>query len=174
MNTYLPESKHHIRESMALVTLRVVFTFIMTGFIYTLFLIIFVSNNPFENLNFTLLTLFSVFFILMLFNALFVLSIILSRLATDYYISEHSLIVHRGIMHVEEDIYELGYIRAVKRVQSWFGRIFHYGDLVVTLATTSYAKHIRLRGIQKPKKYEKILEEFIARQKSVTPPDQKL
>jgi len=172
MNTYLPESKHHIRESMALVTLRVMFAFVMTGFIYTLFLIIFITNNPFENIDFTLIALFSVFFILILFNAIFVLSIILSRLATDYYISEHSLIVHKGIMHVEEDIYELGYIRAVKRMQSWFGRIFHYGDLIVTLATTSYTKHIRLRGIQKPKKYEKILEEFIAHQKGLTPPDQ--
>jgi len=167
MSTNLPISKHHIRESMALVGLRVMFIFVLTSFIYALFLIIFLTNTPFESINFTLLTLLGVFLFLVACNGIFVLSTILSRLATDYYISEHSLILHKGILHVEEDIYELGYIRAVKRTQSWFGKLFHYGDLIVTLATASYTKDIRLRGIHKPKKYEKILEEFIARQKQL-------
>lgn len=162
----LPTSKHHIRESIALVTMRVIFTFCITGSIYVFFLFIFLTNNPFETLNLTIFTLLGVFFILSFCNIVFVLSTILTRLATDYYISEHSLVIHQGILQVEENIYELGYIRSVKRRQSWFGKMFQYGDLVITLAAANYTKDIRIRGVQKPKKYEKILEEFIAKQKA--------
>lgn len=72
---------------------------------------------------------------------------------------------HTGLIHVEENIYELKNVYAVRRSQSWLGRIFRYGNLIVNIAAANYQKEVRLIGIQKPKKYEKILEEFISKQK---------
>jgi uncharacterized membrane protein YdbT with pleckstrin-like domain len=173
MNT-LPMSKHHLRESIALVILRVVVIFSAMGFLFISFLIIFLSNNPFENTPTTILTTVCVYLILNVSTGIFILFFVIKRLLSDYYISEHALVIHKGLFTIEEQIYELKNVYAVKRSQSWWGRIFRYGDLIVNIAAANYQKEIRIHGIQKPKKYEKILEEFISRHKLIPNPPENI
>lgn len=169
MHNNIPVSKHHIRESAAVVILKILFIFITGELLYTFSLFLFLSNNPFEGTEITFFIIWAMHTIFMVAESGFIMATVLSRLCTDYYLTEHAFVLHKGIIHVEEEIYELQNIRAVKRNQSWLGKIFKYGNVIFTIATANYQKDIVLRGIRKPKKYSHLVEELIAAQKSKMP-----
>lgn len=166
MNDFIPMSKHHLRESSTLVILRILAAFVISTFIFAAFLIVFLTNNPFYGIDSTIFTIFGVYFILSIFTGALTLFFVISRMSTDYYISESTIVIHTGLFHIEEETYEIKNIYAIKRIQTWLGKIFKYGDIKVNIAASNYQKEIRLIGIQKPKKYEKILAEFIVKQKT--------
>ncbi len=93
--------------------------------------------------------------------AYFLIYLLLSWAATDYYIAGHHLVIHYGIMATEEKVYELNHIRVVDVKQSWLGHIFNYGDIMITVAQAGVRDDIRMSGVANPSKYEEIFERFL-------------
>jgi uncharacterized membrane protein YdbT with pleckstrin-like domain len=92
--------------------------------------------------------------------------VVLSWVQNNFYITEDKIVHCRGILNIDEEIYDISNIRSVKSHQSFIGRIFNYGDVVVEVfASGGYHKAISLSGIVSPKKYERILNEYLERKK---------
>ena len=96
----------------------------------------------------------------------YVVYVVLAWVKNNFYITEDKLVHCRGILTIDEEIYDITSIRSVKSHQGLIGRIFNYGNVIVEVsASGGYHKDILLRGIVNPKKYERILNEYLEKKK---------
>ena len=101
-------------------------------------------------------------------QAYYVVYVVLSWVKNNFYITEDKIVHCKGILTVDEEIYDISSIRSVKSHQSLVGRLFNYGNVVVEVsASGGYHKDILLRGIVNPKKYERILNEYWRKRKNI-------
>ena len=88
-------------------------------------------------------------FIMQTYYAVYV---VLSWVKNNFYITEDKIVHCKGILTIDEEIYNTSSIRTVKSHQSLLGRIFNYGNVVVEVsASGGYHKDILLGGIVNPK-----------------------
>lgn len=168
MNNALPKSLHHIRESIMLLVCKIFLAFLFLDGIYITALFI-LSINPWSQYYSPIFnSLIFGFLVKFLLHLSIIFYIVLRWATTVYYISERQIILHSGIIDVDEDIYELSHIRTVKLHQSILGKIFNYGTIVVTIAVSGYHENRTLSGISDPNKYEHILREHIQAKLDVT------
>jgi len=159
----LSVSKHYLHKTRFLVAIRI---FVSIGFIDTLYFVLIIFSLFGEILDQYEQSLIFIGFTLA-FLALFILQtlmilFILLRWATDeYYISEHQLFHYQGLTHVEEHVYELKHIKTVKLHQSFFGKIFNYGDITIHMGAHGYSETLKLREFSNPKLYERIFRDLI-------------
>lgn len=107
-------------------------------------------------------------FILQAYGVIYAL---LSWATNNYYITENKIVHCKGILNIDEEIYDISSLRSVKSHQNIIGRIFNYGNVIVEVfASGGYHKNILLMGIASPKKYERILNEFLEKNKKPSPP----
>lgn len=169
MKEQLPLSTHHIRESLFVLSIKLVSVLIAFHLIKSALLLV-ASLGP-ENFFWAMLGapggatrfyfLSAVNSLLSIVEGFLIVFIALWRESNSFYFSENRLIHYYGISGTHERIYELAHIRSVTLDQSWLGKMFHYGNLKVTLAVSGYHEEIILRGIVDPKKYERVLCGFI-------------
>jgi uncharacterized membrane protein YdbT with pleckstrin-like domain len=95
------------------------------------------------------------------FEIYWVMAIVLKWVSTHYYLDEHHLIIYKGILRIEEHVYELQSIRSVDHSESWLGKLVNYGDIALVFGASGYKEDIVLRGITDPKKYERIFSSFL-------------
>lgn len=91
----------------------------------------------------------------------FIIVLVLRWATTNYYMSEHQLIVRKGIIKTDEVSYELTHVRSVELDQSIIGSFFNYGNIKLVLAVSGYHEEVTMHGLGDPKKYEHILREYI-------------
>lgn len=103
--------------------------------------------------------------ILKVFIQLFlILDITLSWSNSIYYIHSNGkhLIKRAGVINIKEDVYEIDTVRSITVDQSWMGRIFHYGDLLLkTSASGGYQVLVTMMSIQNPQKYEEMIRKYL-------------
>ena len=88
-------------------------------------------------------------------------NVVLSWANNLYFFTDRHNIKRTGILHVNEEMYHYDNIRSITINQSWIGKIFNYGDLVLKIsASGGYQDDIVLTGIENPKKYQSFLEEL--------------
>ena len=163
----LQKSLHHIHDSAVLLAARVVFAFLAVELLYYVFIYFLFFTELGLSIQYqrSYLILFpSLFkFILQIYYVVFV---VLSWVKNNFYITEDKIVHCKGILTIDEEIYDISSIRTVKSHQSLVGRIFNYGDVIVEVsASGGYHKDILLRGIVNPKKYERILNEYLEKKK---------
>lgn len=163
----LQKSLHHIHDSAVLLAARVIFAFLAVELIYYVFIyfLFFTEFGQAIQYQRNYLILFSSLlkFILQVYYVVFV---VLSWVKNNFYVTEDKLVHCKGILTIDEDIYDISGIKSVKSHQSLVGRIFNYGNVVVEVsASGGYHKDILLRGIVNPKKYERILNEYLEKKK---------
>ena len=164
----LQKSLHHIHDSAILLGAKVVFALLAVELLYYIFIyfIFFTEMGqliPYQR-NYVILfsTLFK--FIMQTYYAVYV---VLSWVKNNFYITEDKIVHCKGILTIDEEIYNTSSIRTVKSHQSLLGRIFNYGNVVVEVsASGGYHKDILLGGIVNPKKYERILNEYLEKKKT--------
>ncbi len=75
----------------------------------------------------------------------------------DY--AQKKLYEYRGFFHTKENMSDLKNVRAVSMEQTLFGKIFNYGNIVLTIsASGGYVQKVRIQKIQEPKLYIDYLE----------------
>lgn len=162
MPVLLPSSLHHIHESLFLLVIRVFLASFLLDSLYGagLFILFFTNLQvTFQPYIFAILSIIhSVKFLIQISLILYVII----RWATRvYYLKEHHLVRRSGFLRTDEDSYELTHLRRVHLKQNIFGKLFNYGDIHLLLATSGYQEEIKLNDISNPKKYEKILRDYI-------------
>ena len=158
---------HHIHDSAVLLAARVIFAFLghRNALLYFYLFSFFTELGLSIQYQRSYIILFSSLlkFILQIY---YVVYVVLSWVKNNFYITEDKLVHCKGILTVDEEIYDISSIRSVKSHQSLVGRIFNYGNVVVEVsASGGFHKDILLRGIVNPKKYERILNEYLEKKK---------
>ena len=107
-------------------------------------------------------------FILQAYSVIYAL---LSWATNNYYITENKIVHCKGILNIDEEIYDISSLRSVKSHQNIIGRIFNYGNVIVEVfASGGYHKNILLMGIASPKKIRKNLKRILEKNKKPSPP----
>jgi len=163
----LQKSLHHIHDSAVLLGARVVFAFLAVELIYYIFIYFLffteIGSSIQYQRSYIILGSSLIKFILQIY---YVVYVVLAWVKNNFYITEDKLVHCRGILTVDEEIYDISGIKSVKSHQSLVGRVFNYGNVVVEVsASGGYHKEILLRGIVNPKKYERILNEYLEKHK---------
>lgn len=162
MSILLPSSLHHIHESLFLLVIRIFLASFLLDSIYGagLFILFFTNLQiTFQPYIFAILSIIhSVKFLIQISIILY----IVIRWATRiYYLKEHQLVLRKGFIKTEEDSYELMHLRRVHLKQNILGKLFNYGDVHLLLATSGYQEEVKLKDIANPKRYEKVLRDYI-------------
>lgn len=163
----LQKSLHHIHDSAFLLGVRVVFAFLAVELLYYVFIyfLFFTEVGMAIQYQRSYIILFSSLLKFIL-QTYYVVHIVLSWVKNNFYITEDKLVHCKGILTIDEEIYDTSSIRSVKSHQSLVGRMFNYGNVTVEVsASGGYHKEILLRGIVSPKKYERILNEYLEKHK---------
>ncbi len=88
-----------------------------------------------------------------------VLTIVIPWASTHYYITDRQLIRYVGISRRDETIFDLENLKSIELHQGWFGRLFNYGNILLTFSSSGYTEKTTLFGVYNPKKYERFLKE---------------
>lgn len=159
----LQKSLHHIHDNAFLFVVRAVFILLVVELIYYVFIYFLFFTEIGLSIQYqrNYIILFSALFKFIL-QTFFAVYIALSWIKNNYYITENKIVHIKGILNTNEEIYNISSIRSVKLHQSIVGRIFNYGDVIVEVsASGGFHKNISLIGIVNPKKYERILNEYL-------------
>lgn len=116
---------------------------------------------PFDLHHHASLALFLVEAIKIVFQLYLIANVTLSWANNTYYLAGKHIIKRTGILHVEEDVFHFDNIRSISISQSFFGKMFNYGDIILkTSASGGYQGDVAMMGIANPKKYEEILNKY--------------
>lgn len=162
----LPLATHHIRESSSILALRIISALIIADIVYIIVAVFLfgrvIEVNP--ETRFSLIAMITIAKTIL--QSIFIIGIIAITNANNYYLSEDQLIVHRGVYGRDEKVYDVHQIKAVKRHESWLGKLIGYGDLLLSFAESSFREDVKLNNISKVKKYENIFIEIMKRPKA--------
>ena len=141
-----------------LATVLLLFDLLYVGLYYLLTLSF---ALPFDLHHHISLLLLVIFFLKLLMQLFLILNVTLSWANSAYYLAGKHIIRRNGILHVEEDVFHFDNIRSISVNQSFFGKIFNYGDISLkTSASGVYEGDVIMTEISNPKKYEEILREY--------------
>lgn len=116
---------------------------------------------PFDLHHHISVLLLVIFIFKLLMQLFLILNVTLSWANNAYYLAGKHIIRRKGILHVEEDVFHFDNIRSISVNQSFFGKIFNYGDISLkTSASGGYQGDVVMAEISNPKKYEEILKEY--------------
>lgn len=163
MNKDMPVSSHHIQDSIILLTVKIVLTIFFIETIYALLLAFFLFSRAGADYHDFVFAFLWLIHTAKFFLTVYAVLMTITPWATiNYYISDNQLIKYKGLIQVDVSIYELGKIRSITLHQSWLGRLLNYGDLKIVIAASGYHEEVALNAIDNPKKYERILKEYLA------------
>jgi len=155
-----------IRPSGKYALTRLVVTLFTVETIYALLFVLFLSlqTSTFNDRNFIIVLWLShtlKFFIL----AAMLVDVIIRYLSMHYYITNHHLIVNRGIVNNDEKVYELRQVRKLSVFQDSLGKRFNYGNVRLLLGARGFEEHIELVNITNPRKIAKEIEQYLGNEK---------
>lgn len=157
----LSMKKINLRESMRVITLRLIFTEVIFAIATILSLtLIALLSNKFIFLN-TVLLDFIIIVGLIAANILIVLIIIL-KWQTEYTeIAKEGIIKHMGILHKNQRKFICNYVEIISISQSLLGMILDYGTLKIT--ESAVKEQIYISNISNPKSYIKVVETILSK-----------
>ncbi|MEP7167428.1 MAG: PH domain-containing protein [Candidatus Woesebacteria bacterium] len=80
---------------------------------------------------------------------------------TIFCISGKHIIKRIGIFSIHEEVFQFDEIRSIAVTQSFFGKIFQYGDIILKIsASGGYQQDVRMIGIANPRQYEEALNTY--------------
>jgi uncharacterized membrane protein YdbT with pleckstrin-like domain len=160
-----PVSQHHVLDSVVLVLLRIFWFCFFVETVYAVILLFLISSSVGENYAFGSLTFLWIVHTLKFILEIYVLlRIVAEALTTQYYINDNKLIKYEGIFDQTESMHDLTLLKNIEVEQTWTGRHFHYGNLHITLASSGFKEEVILRGVNDPRKYERIFQTFITKE----------
>lgn len=153
-----------VRESIVLIIIRLIVTEGIFGLSLFLFNILSLYLNSYINTMY----LSGVYFVLLIGGLLFNLGIIILivlKWKSEYAeISQEGVVKHSGILNRKEQTYACNFVEGAKLDQSFLGVLFNYGT--IELYDPAQKEQVYLSNIASPKKYSKIIQSVIAREKN--------
>lgn len=152
----------HLQPSVLVIVLRLLAALLFLDTLLALIILgFFALNNVHEWHN-------SYILFLLLANATkyFALSALVIQLFGEwagraYYLSGHHLIERLGLVNITETTYELSQVKSVVVKQTWLGRRFNFGTILLSFAGGGKEKEVILRDINNPMAYKKYFDEHL-------------
>ncbi|MDO8460950.1 MAG: response regulator [bacterium] len=153
-----------LRESIALIIIRLISTEALFGFSLFLLSILSSYTHSYLNISYISTLYFIVFLGAFLINVSVVFSIAI-KWATEYTeISKEGVIKHNGIFHKKEQKYACNFVEGAKLDQSLMGLLFNYGT--IELYDPALKEQVYLLNITSPKKYSEIIQKIVSKEKT--------
>ncbi|MEI6478360.1 MAG: PH domain-containing protein [bacterium] len=89
------------------------------------------------------------------------LYMVVGWISSVYYVTAGHLIRQRGVLKIEETVFQLTDIEAVGMNQSWLGRLFNFGDVTIRFSIAREPRDIMLYAINNPRKYESLFSKYV-------------
>lgn len=156
LNSY--ESIHGSTFLLALKLFLVFFVGDLLYFVVDIFFLGVLQSDLYSHIVFVL-TIFHLFKSFVQISLVFV--VVFHWLYHKYHIDygQKKLYEHRGFFHTRERMSDLRNVRDVVMEQDMVGKMFHYGDIVLTItASGGYVEKVVLKRIQDPELYIDFLE----------------
>ena len=152
------------RESIVIIIIRIIFTEGIFGLSFFLLNILFFYLNAYLDSTY----LSNVYFILLIGGLLINIGIVVliaSKWNSEYTeVSQEGIIKHNGILNRKEQAYACNFVEGAKLDQSFLGVLFNYGT--IELYDPAQKEQVYLSNISSPKKYSKIIQSIVAKEKN--------
>ena len=138
--------------------------FLFNTVFFVLELFILNLDFPVSYHNFVNVSLFFGHILKSLLEIYFVLNVLLKWLGNVYYFDfeDKKLVKREGLINIHEKIYDLKIVRSIDIRQNFIGRLFHFGNIVITTsASGGYSDKIYLNSIPNPEKNEEMLKQCL-------------
>lgn len=154
-------SHEPIHGSIFLLALKLFVIILTSDLVYLV-----IDRLLFQNVQTTIYTnfilLLTTFYILKsVIQIILVIWVVFHWLYHKYHIdyAQRKLYEYKGILHTKEHMSDLKNVRDVSMEQTLFGKIFNYGNIVLTIsASGGYVEKVRIKKIQEPRLYIDYLE----------------
>jgi len=151
-----------IRGSVAILGIKFVLVFlILDGFYGLLYYVITLGVSlPFDLHHHIAVILFATFLVKVALQIYFVLYAFLIWANNIYYITDEELVKRQGIFSIHEQTYKFDTIRSIAINRSFLGKLFGFGDMIITAVTGGNRQEsILLSGVSNPNKYRTMLRD---------------
>ncbi|MBI2049816.1 response regulator transcription factor [Candidatus Roizmanbacteria bacterium] len=155
-------SKIRLRESVVLLTLRLILTELLFGASFLFGALLISSIESYLNPGGLLPLYFILFIVLFLINVLTALFIFLKWNSEYVDVTNDGVIKHAGIIRKRARKYSCNFVEIITREQSFFGAIFNYGTLV--LYDPALKEEVYITNIANPKNYSKEVEKILSKE----------
>lgn len=149
-----------IRGSIAILAYKLAAILLLFDFIYIMvdFVLTLGIPLPFDLHHHVSLALFTAEVFKIFFQLYLIANVTLSWANNTYVLTGQHIIKKTGIFRIQEDVFHFANIRSISIQQSFLGKVFNYGDIILkTSASGGYQGDVVMSGIANPKKYEEIL-----------------
>lgn len=158
-----------IRGSIMMLIAKILVILLLFELVYgAIFYVLTIGTSlPFNLHHHIAVVIFGVELLKILTQVILIANVTLLWANNTFYIDGKHLIKRTGIINVREDIYEFDSVRSLTVDQSWMGRIFHYGDVVLKASASGgyepggYQVIVTITGIQNPQKYEQMIKQCL-------------
>lgn len=155
------EAKLTFRESITLITIRLIITELIFGLAIILLSSSFSFLRTFLERPNTFVLDMTVLLVMLVVNIIIVVFILLKWQSEYVELTDNSLIKHTGIFNKKEQKYACNFVEAITLEQSILGIIFDYGT--IELYDPALKERIYLINIATPKKYREIIEKRVSK-----------
>jgi uncharacterized membrane protein YdbT with pleckstrin-like domain len=152
-----------IHGSLTLLIVKLIFLVFLFDVIYAIsyFLLSYYLTSPLSFIDHVRFWLLIALVLKNIMMVSMVTYVVLKWATTLYYIEGDHLVTRRGILSVDENIYEFKTIRSLEVEQSLLGRLFHYGNIILkTSASGGYLVVVTLLNLANPQQQEKTLSKY--------------
>lgn len=163
MDTTTVHQGQTLRESVVILSLKLVIGLFLLDTLYSLVTILLFDIPLLQSFHADLVTvLFLAHFIKNVVSIYLVISVVLSWVGNVYFVSNKYLVRRSGILHITEKLYDLKLIRTVNISQGILGKLFHFGNVhIETSASGGYIEKINLTGITNPEQWRNHFEKCL-------------
>ena len=96
-----------------------------------------------------------------IFLTYLIITQVISWISTLYYVQNEHFIRQRGVFHIKETVFQLHDIESVHLNQSWLGKLFNFGDVIVTFLIARQKEEVNLYAINHPEIYEDLFSKYV-------------
>lgn len=89
------------------------------------------------------------------------ITLVTGWISTLYYVTAGHLMRQRGVLNTSETVFQLTDIESVAMNQSWLGRLFNFGDVIISFSIAQQREKVLLYAINNPKRYEQLFSKFV-------------
>ncbi len=153
-----------IRESLIVLTTKILLTMITIDFLYILLRVLFFDLNPHSKFipeqyvtgSFFLFLIFSY-----VLEICLVIFFIQKWVRTLYIIEKNTLVVRSGILKTTERVYDLKNLRSVSVSQGLLGKLFRFGSVEISITSPNLLEKPILDSIPNPREVEERLKKIL-------------
>lgn len=157
-----------IRESIAVIIIRLISTETIFGLSFFLLNILFSYLSPYVNTTYLSSLYFMLLVVGFLINIVMVIFIALKWSSEYAEISQEGVTKHSGILHRKEQTYACSFVEGAKLEQSLLGVLFNYGT--IELYDPVLKEQVYLMNIINPKKNSKRIQSIVSKEKNTPMP----